>query len=666
MSVRLRVEELRAELLRRGLDVTGTKPALVRRLDAAIRKEEKAAVVAVAVEAADADFVGIDDVVMDDNGSSRNNKDKKRKRSGNGEEEGNGRASLQAAKLESMSYRELQGLAKARGFSANRSKKDVIESLLSAYDDPAAVADGDLKRKKKTVKGGDEKVEEVKKEKMVTAMKKGGAVLDQHIPDHIKVNYHVLQVGDEIYDATLNQTNVGDNNNKFYIIQVLESDAGESFMVYNRWGRVGARGQDKLHGPFPTRDQAIFEFEGKFQDKTNNLWSNRKNFTCCAKKYTWLEMDYGETGKEINKSEKEGSITDQIKETKLETRIAQFISLICNISMMKQQMVEIGYNADKLPLGKLSKSTILKGYDVLKRISNVISKADRRQLEQLTGEFYTVIPHDFGFRKMREFIIDTPQKLKAKLEMVEALGEVEIATKLLENDSDDQDDPLYARYKQLHCDFTPLDADSEEFSMIKTYLTNTHGKTHSGYTVDIAQIFKVSRHGETERFQKFASTGNRMLLWHGSRLSNWTGIFSQGLRIAPPEAPVTGYMFGKGIYFADMFSKSANYCYASEASRSGVLLLCEVALGDMNELLNADYDANNLPDGKLSTKGIGQTAPDLVESKTTDDGVVVPLGKPKQEPSKRGSLLYNEYIVYNVDQIRMRYVLHVSFNFKRQ
>jgi len=33
-----------------------------------------------------------------------------------------------------------------------------------------------------------------------------------------------------------------------------------------------------------------------------------------------------------------------------------------------------------------------------------------------------------------------------------------------------------------------------------------------------------------------------MLLWHGSRLTNWVGILSQGLRIAPPEAPVTGYM----------------------------------------------------------------------------------------------------------------------------
>ena len=55
-----------------------------------------------------------------------------------------------------------------------------------------------------------------------------------------------------------------------------------------------------------------------------------------------------------------------------------------------------------------------------------------------------------------------------------------------------------------------------------------------------------------------------MLLWHGSRLTNYVGILSQGLRIAPPEAPVTGYMFGKGIYFADMVSKSANYCGTSK------------------------------------------------------------------------------------------------------
>lgn len=36
----------------------------------------------------------------------------------------------------------------------------------------------------------------------------------------------------------------------------------------------------------------------------------------------------------------------------------------------------------------------------------------------------------------------------------------------------------------------------------------------------------------------------------------------------------------------------------------------QVALGDSNELLDADYKANKLPAGKHSTKGIGQTGPD--------------------------------------------------------
>jgi poly [ADP-ribose] polymerase len=39
-------------------------------------------------------------------------------------------------------------------------------------------------------------------------------------------------------------------------------------------------------------------------------------------------------------------------------------------------------------------------------------------------------------------------------------------------------------------------------------------------------------------------SADRRLLWHGSRSTNFGGILSQGLRIAPPEAPVSGYMFG--------------------------------------------------------------------------------------------------------------------------
>lgn len=41
-----------------------------------------------------------------------------------------------------------------------------------------------------------------------------------------------------IYDASLNQTNSGANNNKFYRIQLLHN-AKNDYKVWTRWGRVG-------------------------------------------------------------------------------------------------------------------------------------------------------------------------------------------------------------------------------------------------------------------------------------------------------------------------------------------------------------------------------------------------------------------------------------------
>ncbi|XP_009793726.1 poly [ADP-ribose] polymerase 2 [Nicotiana tabacum] len=626
---KIKVDELRKQLSSRGLDTTGNKPILVSRLEEAIEQEEN---------------------------KKQLTADRKRSRDDDCDSNGKKMKTLTVEEeYKKMSVKELRELATSRGISTTGSKKELVERLCAASD-----SQNDMS--KDNVGDGDEG----EKEKLVTATKKGAAVLDQYLPNDIKARYHVLQQGNEIYDATLNQTNVGNNNNKFYIIQVLENDNGGNFLVYTRWGRVGAKGGTKINGPYTSADAATSEFESKFYDKTKNYWSNRKDFVCQPKQYTWLEMDYDETGKESSVQELSNSIPkSQPRETKLEARIAKFISLICNVNMMRQQMMEIGYNANKLPLGKLSKTTILKGYDVLKRISDVIGQSNRKLLEDLTSEFYTVIPHDFGFKKMREFIIDTPQKLKRKIEMVEALAEIEVATKLLQDNTEIQEDPLYYQYEQLRCKLIPVEVGTQEYVMIENYMKNTHAKTHSGYTVDIVQIFRASRGDETERFQKFSNTSNRMLLWHGSRLTNWAGILSQGLRIAPPEAPSTGYMFGKGVYFADMFSKSANYCYASSTARDGVLLLCEVALGEMNELLSSNYNADKLPSGKLSTKGVGATAPDFSKAHLLEDGVVVPLGKPKEQPDHKGHLLYNEYIVYNAEQIRMRYIIQVEFNYGR-
>lgn len=75
------------------------------------------------------------------------------------------------------------------------------------------------------------------------------------------------------------------------------------------------------------------------------------------------------------------------------------VQLIFDLKMMNNAMKEIGYDAKKLPLGKLAKTTIKAGYDVLKRISAAISnKKSRSHLEDLSSEFYSLIPHDIGFK----------------------------------------------------------------------------------------------------------------------------------------------------------------------------------------------------------------------------------------------------------------------------
>ena len=95
-----------------------------------------------------------------------------------------------------------------------------------------------------------------------------------------------------------------------------------------------------------------------------------------------------------------------------------------------------------------------------------------------------------------------------------------------------------------------IDRSSNEYNLLNKYITQ-----NSNQKPKILNIFKIQRKGEAENILKM-SIPNHLLLFHGSKVFNYIGILSNGLKVAPPEAPGTGYMFGKGVYFADMFEKS--------------------------------------------------------------------------------------------------------------
>eukprot|EP00808_Paulinella_micropora_P017853 g46431.t1 len=540
---------------------------------------------------------------------------------------------------------------------------------------------------------------------------KGMAPVDELCPG--QADGHVLADHEGVWDAMLMQTNIARNNNKYYNIQIIESDAvPHRYWVWNRWGRVGRVAGKNYSNCGSDMAVAKAEFRKKFKDKTRNDWAARDNFVSYGGKYTLIPRDWSmEDGEEdqgvqqestvdkgddigsgrsgVGKAEKErtsesaksigggsgegkkraknyqGEEGDDFPESKLENRLQDLVRLMCDVNMMRKQMLEVGYDEKKMPLGKLSKDTIKRGYQVLKKIEAELTANRKGLLTDLSSEFYTLIPHNFGFS--RPPVLSTRTLLREKLEMIESLSEISLATKVLKaerTENDEPEHPVDLHYAALKCQISAVDQAENEWQVIAKYIAQTHAPTHTDYTLELLDLFSLDREADRLAFQTYESTPNRQLLWHGSRLTNFVGIVSQGLRIAPPEAPVTGYMFGKGLYFADMVSKSANYCHASKENPVGLLLLCEVALGHPKSLFAADYEADAKLGDALSVFGEGKTGPIPEEAVRLPDGVLVPSGNyaPRKLPQP-SSLLYNEYVVYDTAQVRMRYLVKLKFNF---
>lgn len=368
-----------------------------------------------------------------------------------------------------------------------------------------------------------------------------------------------------------------------------------------------------------------------------------------------IDIDYAEDAK-VDLSAKHNV------KSKLSQPVQDIIKIMFDIDAMKRTMMEFDLDMEKMPLGKLSQKQIQAAYKVLTEIYELIqNNGTNVKFIDATNRFYTLIPHNFGTQSPP--LLDTSEQIENLRQMLDSLLEIECAYSLLNSeDSQENLNPIDQHYEQLKAKLEPLDKNSEEFAQLQQYVRNTHAETHKMYELEVVDIFKVERKGESRRYKPFKKMHNRRLLWHGSRLTNFAGILSHGLKIAPPEAPVTGYMFGKGIYFADMVSKSANYCCTSRQNSTGFMLLSEVALGDMMECTAAKY-VTSLPKNKHSCFGRGRTMPDPSESVFREDGVEIPLGKPITNNSIKSSLLYNEFIVYDIAQVNIQYLFRMNFKY---
>lgn len=96
-------------------------------------------------------------------------------------------------------------------------------------------------------------------------------------------------------------------------------------------------------------------------------------------------MNYDDEEKEEKKEVKKEKVklkdTDEPEaKSTLDQRVQDLVKLIFDMKMMNNAMKEIGYDAKKMPLGKLAKNSILRGYEALKGLMDEVKGAKRRPI----------------------------------------------------------------------------------------------------------------------------------------------------------------------------------------------------------------------------------------------------------------------------------------------
>ena len=281
------------------------------------------------------------------------------------------------------------------------------------------------------------------------------------------------------------------------------------------------------------------------------------------------------------------SVSSSLVESKLDKAVVNLMSFIFNIGLMDRVMAELEYDTDRIPLGKLSNTTVLRGYTILKDLSAIVNTPtsavpNQTQIEALTNQYYTLIPHAFK-RNKKPPLLDHQTIISKEISLLDNLSDMRAANELMNKAKAVQAEKMALVDRQFQSlgmkEMTPLDRQSTEFLELQTYLIKSASGSHLYTAYKLEDVFRIQRNGEFDRFDQncgnlTSAQSDRRLLWHGSRSTNFGGILSQGLCIgelldetlsnltdsllAPPEAPVNGYMFGKGIYLANVSTKSAS------------------------------------------------------------------------------------------------------------
>ncbi|KAK3611456.1 hypothetical protein CHS0354_032737 [Potamilus streckersoni] len=476
------------------------------------------------------------------------------------------------------------------------------------------------------------------------------------------------------FDVTLSKIDVSSglwDTYNFYKMQIIHHKGKDIYILFTRWGRIGDKGQYQ-HTPYPKLPQAVLDFTKIFRSKTGNTWANIKKFENQPKKYRLMPRD--DKPKKVHKV---NFSLETSSLSKLSAEVQDVVKEMANVGMMEAALKKASVEEDLMPFGRLKREALIEARKILQQLGELIqTKVTLKRnftttnvedyhkicegIAKLSTEYYNLVPqHGYAYDRIEP--ISEPRLLKKQLSIIASLLDIQLANQiLLGTQAKIQEmNPLDYIYRAIGCCIQPLREDDTESQYILKYIHSSSKQKET--PTKVLGIFKLLRPGEEERLRKLALENHR-LLWHGSGVANFMSILYKGLLVSPPEVPITGHAFGEGIYLSDSFVKSSMYCNnPNPKSEVNFALLCEVALGNIKEDVDANIEVDLVNTEYTSLKIRGREAPNQAWDVALPFGASMPLGCLEYNQPKKFEVSpivpYTEYVVQNPEQICLRYLV---------
>lgn len=445
-----------------------------------------------------------------------------------------------------------------------------------------------------------------------------------------------------IRSVTLQCTDLSGNNNKFYQMELHE--AGGQHRVYSCYGRTGKNGVREERMP-SSEHEANACFDAIVHEKTT-----RKR-----ERYTEVKVATTARGSEVGRQMLH---SDDIKKDKIQIQGNVAVAAGPKLSPSVVRLVERLYaeagqtvrgqlNASlqttaENPLGTLTLGQIEAGKQVLDEVNsvlvgrpNLVGSIDRRLIE-LSNQFYSAIPQSIPMRPrdsvgadrwLRTYTLNNPTLLDEKRDLLDLLSDVQGMASGFETED------VSKKYLEIGADIE--EADAADKKRIADLVHGTQSRNHY-WKLSVKNVWRIGIKAQAPYEKTMQQVGNIQELFHGSRAANILGIAKKGLLLRPPGVYVTGSMFGSGLYFADQSTKSSQYATARYGGTRGYgdtyfMFVTDVALGSVKEYQHAQPSLTRAPQGYDSVKGVAGP-----------------------------SLVHNEFIIYNLKQHVMRYLVEFS------